>query len=125
MPSYPLYRVREDDKTVLFTANPNNLGPHRLFEGLSQQYEQDQFKICLLRNVYLIYINRAVHEAILSNDASTTTSSSIHKHERTKSKQLELQPCHQPLAKQDVESRLRDLRMAAKVLRSEGGSLRH
>jgi hypothetical protein len=125
MPSYQLYRVREDQSTIVFTANPNSFGPHRLFQNLSQHYEQDQFKICLLRNVYLIYVDRSTHEASLLNDTSKAAASNDRITKHGTPKRSGLSPCAEQLVKQDVESRLNDLKRAAQILREDGQSLRH
>lgn len=50
--------VRKDTHVVVFTEHPDHIGPKQLSDECLNCYGENQFKIALLRNIYVIYVLR-------------------------------------------------------------------
>lgn len=58
MPQYRLQFVREDDEHVVYTEHPDRIHPRELSTWLQGKYGKSNVDIYLLKNIYVIYINR-------------------------------------------------------------------
>jgi hypothetical protein len=51
--------VRQDTHVVVYTEHPDHIHPQDLSDTCLTQYGENRFKIALLRNIYVIYVQRA------------------------------------------------------------------
>lgn len=52
--------VRKSPGVVVFAEHPDYIAPRQLTESLTAQFGQDNFKISLRKNIYVIYVDRRV-----------------------------------------------------------------
>ncbi|KAI1198649.1 hypothetical protein F5X97DRAFT_342540 [Nemania serpens] len=82
MPQYRLQFVREDDEHVVYTEHPDRIHPRELSTWLQGKYGKSNVDIYLLKNIYVIYINRnAVSPGEIGSLPTTDTSNTHSKPE--------------------------------------------
>ncbi|CAI6092119.1 unnamed protein product [Clonostachys chloroleuca] len=107
--------VREDSDCRVFTEHPKNIHPQRLSAELSSRFAQEQFRICLLRNVYVIYLDRNAN-----SDYNDTHSQDYGRKALSMDRQRFAAPREKKcLQTPSLDQRLKDLKMASDVLKRQ------